>query len=88
MKTAASPSPRSAGATPPPICAPPPTACARRSSTSCSHWYYRGDRLIAVDAINDSRAYMVGKRLIEMGKSPSPAVVTDPATDLKPLLRA
>lgn len=53
-----------------------------------SHWYYRGDRLIAVDAINDSRAYMIGKRLIEMGKSPSPAVVTDPATDLKPLLRA
>jgi 3-phenylpropionate/trans-cinnamate dioxygenase ferredoxin reductase subunit len=55
---------------------------------SRSHWYYRGDHLIAVDAINDSRAYMVGKRLIEMGKSPSPAVVTDPATDLKPLLRA
>ena len=55
---------------------------------SRSHWYYRGDRLIAVDAINDSRAYMIGKRLIEMGKSPSPAVVTDPATDLKPLLRA
>ena len=55
---------------------------------SRSHWYYRGDRLIAVDAINDSRAYMIGKRLIEMGKSPPPAVVTDAATDLKPLLRA
>ena len=57
-------------------------------ASSRSHWYYRGDRLIAVDAINDSRAYMIGKRLIEMGKSPPPAVVTDPATDLKPLLRA
>lgn len=53
-----------------------------------SHWYYAGDRLIAVDAMNDSRAYMIGKRLIEMGKSPAPAVVTDPATDLKPLLKA
>ncbi len=53
-----------------------------------SHWYYRGERLIAVDAMNDSRAYMIGKRLIEMGKSPDPAIVTDAATDLKPLLKA
>ena len=53
-----------------------------------SHWYYRGDRLIAVDAMNDSRAYMVGKRLIEMGKSPSPAIVADPGADLKALLKA
>jgi 3-phenylpropionate/trans-cinnamate dioxygenase ferredoxin reductase subunit len=53
-----------------------------------SHWYYAGDRLIAVDAMNDSRAYMIGKRLIEMGKSPAPVVVTDPSTDLKPLLKA
>ncbi len=52
-----------------------------------SHWYYRGERLIAVDAMNDSRAYMIGKRLIEMGKSPSPETVTTLA-DLKPLLKA
>jgi 3-phenylpropionate/trans-cinnamate dioxygenase ferredoxin reductase subunit len=55
---------------------------------SRSHWYYAGDQLIAVDAMNDSRAYMIGKRLIEMGKSPAPAVVTDAAIDLKPLLKA
>jgi 3-phenylpropionate/trans-cinnamate dioxygenase ferredoxin reductase subunit len=53
-----------------------------------SHWYYQGDKLIAVDAMNDSRAYMIGKRLIEMGKSPAPSVVTDAAADLKPLLKA
>jgi 3-phenylpropionate/trans-cinnamate dioxygenase ferredoxin reductase component len=53
-----------------------------------SHWYYQADRLIAVDAMNDSRAYMIGKRLIEMGKSPAPSVVTDAAADLKPLLKA
>ncbi|NCO86686.1 MAG: FAD-dependent oxidoreductase [Rhodobacterales bacterium] len=53
-----------------------------------SHWYYAGERLIAVDAMNDPRAYMIGKRLIEMGKSPSPAVVADPSSDLKALLRA
>jgi 3-phenylpropionate/trans-cinnamate dioxygenase ferredoxin reductase component len=37
------------------------------SEGSASHWYYAGDTLLAVDAMNDSRAYMVGKRLIEMG---------------------
>jgi len=53
-----------------------------------SHWYYRDGTLIAVDAMNDSRAYMIGKRLIDMGKSPLPNVVTDPATDMKALLKA
>ena len=53
-----------------------------------SHWYYQGDTLIAVDAMNDARNYMIGKRLIEAGKSPAPAVITDPATDMKALLKA
>ena len=53
-----------------------------------SHWYYRGDSLVAVDAMNDSRSYMIGKRLIESGKSPAPEVVTNPETDMKALLRA
>ncbi len=53
-----------------------------------SHWYYKGDTLIAVDAMNDARNYMIGKRLIEGGKSPAPAVVCDPATDMKALLKA
>lgn len=51
-----------------------------------SFWYYRGEDLLAVDAMNDSRAYMVGKRLIEMGKSPAPEVI-EMAPDLKPLLK-
>ena len=37
--------------------------------------------------MNDPRAYMIGKRLIEMGRSPDPAAVADPATDLKALLK-
>lgn len=53
---------------------------------SASHWYYAGDRLLALDAMNDPRAYMVGKRLIEAGRSPDPRSVADPATDLKALL--
>ncbi|MTH76663.1 NAD(P)/FAD-dependent oxidoreductase [Paracoccus aestuariivivens] len=50
-----------------------------------SVWYYRDGRLIAVDALNDARAYMIGKRLIEGGKSPSPEAVLE-ATDLKALM--
>ena len=52
-----------------------------------SFWYYRGDTLLAVDAMNDPRSYMVGKRLLEMGRSPDPAAVADPATQLKALLK-
>ena len=51
-----------------------------------SFWYYAGDRLLAVDAMNDPRAYMVGKRLIEGGKSPSPDTIAT-APDLKALLK-
>lgn len=53
-----------------------------------SFWYFRGDQLLAVDAMNDPRGYMVGKRLIESGKSPSKAALADPATVLKDLLKA
>jgi len=54
---------------------------------SVSFWYFAGDRLLAVDAANEPRAYMIGKRLIEAGQSPAPAQVADPETDLKALLR-
>lgn len=53
-----------------------------------SHWYYQGETLIAVDAMNDARNYMIGKRLIEAGKSPPPSVIMDSATDMKALLKA
>jgi 3-phenylpropionate/trans-cinnamate dioxygenase ferredoxin reductase subunit len=51
-----------------------------------SFWYYRGATLLAVDAANDPRGYMIGKRLIEAGKSPAPAIIADPVADLKSLL--
>jgi len=59
----------------------------REGDTGTSVWYYRGDTLLAVDAMNDPRAYMVGKRLIEAGRSPRPDAVRD-APDLKTLLTA
>ena len=51
-----------------------------------SFWYFQGDQLLAVDAMNDPRGYMVGKRLIEAGKSPSKAAIADPSTQLRDLL--
>ena len=58
----------------------------RDGGAAMSFWYYRGDQLLAVDAMNDPRAYMVGKRLIDAGKSADPAVVADAGADLKVLL--
>lgn len=52
-----------------------------------SFWYLKAGVLLAVDAMNDSRAYMVGKRLIESGRTPDMAQVANPATDLKALLK-
>lgn len=53
---------------------------------ACSHWYFKGETLLAVDAMNDPRNYMIGKRLIEAGRSPDAARIADPASDLKALL--
>ena len=53
-----------------------------------SFWYYQGDTLLAVDAMNDPRGYMVGKRLIEMGKSPDKSAISDLSVQLKDLLKA
>lgn len=58
----------------------------REVGAARSHWYYRGDTFLAVDAMNDPRGYMVGKRLLEAGKTPDPAALADPATELKTLL--
>lgn len=63
------------------------TVVRREGEGALSHWYFAQDRLISVDAMNDPRAYMVGKRLIEQGKSPSPEAITG-TPDLKALLKA
>ncbi|MDF3414705.1 NAD(P)/FAD-dependent oxidoreductase [Sulfitobacter sp. M57] len=60
----------------------------RTDADSVAFWYYRGEELLAVDAMNDPRGFMVGKRLIEAGKSPAPDLVADTGTDLKALLKA
>ena len=52
-----------------------------------SIWYFAGPALLAVDAIDDPRPYMIAKRLLESGRNPDAALVADPATNLKALLR-
>ncbi|MDG2378064.1 MAG: FAD-dependent oxidoreductase [Tateyamaria sp.] len=59
----------------------------RGNGTSKSFWYYLEEDLLSVNAANDPRAYMVGKRLIEAGKSADPLIVRDTDADLKVLLR-
>lgn len=54
---------------------------------SVSFWYYLGEQLLAVDAMNAPRDYMIGKRLIEGGKSPSPEMIANPDTDMKALMK-
>ena len=52
---------------------------------SQSVWYFAGRELLADDAMNDPRAYMTAKRWIEAGTSPDPALLADPARELKEL---
>ncbi|MBK4215994.1 FAD-dependent oxidoreductase [Paracoccus caeni] len=51
-----------------------------------SVWYFRDGQLIAVDALNDARAYMIGKRLIEAGRSADPDLIPT-IPDLKALMK-
>ena len=57
------------------------------SEGACSIWYYRSGMFIAVDAINDARSYVVGKRMLELGMSPDRTLIADPQADLKQLLK-
>ena len=53
---------------------------------SHSIWYFRQGRFIAVDAINDAKAYVSGKKLLDLGRGPDRAVLADYSADLKLLL--
>ncbi|MVA35241.1 NAD(P)/FAD-dependent oxidoreductase [Agrobacterium vitis] len=53
---------------------------------SLSVWYYREDRFLAVDAINDAKAYVTAKKLLEAGRFADKAIIGNPQEDLKQLL--
>jgi 3-phenylpropionate/trans-cinnamate dioxygenase ferredoxin reductase subunit len=48
-------------------------------------YYFAEGELIAVDAINSPKDFMTGKKWIAERKRPDPALLADPATDLKSL---
>lgn len=58
----------------------------KTNEKSVSFWYYSNEKLLAVDAINSPRDYMIGKKLIEAGHSPDKKTVSNPDSNLKELL--
>jgi len=59
----------------------------RQSDQKNSFWYYKDDQLISVEAINDPKSYMVGKKLLEMKKTPSSKDIVSNKINLKDMLR-
>lgn len=57
-----------------------------KTSRSMAHFYYRGDTLLAIDAMNAPSVYMIGKRLLEAGKTIPPEHAADVEFNLKSLL--
>ncbi|GGD22132.1 NAD(P)/FAD-dependent oxidoreductase [Aureimonas glaciei] len=53
-----------------------------------SIWYFRGESLLAVDAINDPAGYMTGRRFLAAGVNPGRLEVADAAFPLLSLLPA
>ncbi|MEM9731946.1 MAG: FAD-dependent oxidoreductase [Pseudomonadota bacterium] len=48
-----------------------------------SIWYYKGDALLAVDAMNDAPSFMMARKVLEAGRSIPPHVAADPSANLK-----
>lgn len=49
-----------------------------------SVWYFSGGKLVAVDAVNHGRAYMLGMKLLKDDLSPDPEKLADPSLALHP----
>lgn len=54
-----------------------------KTERSPSVWYYKGEQLLAVDAMNDAAAFVTAKKLLERGASVPKAAVLDPAAQFK-----
>lgn len=53
----------------------------RAGRAGCSHWYFKDNRLLAVEAINDAAAFMTARKLLELAVSPDPDLLRDEAFD-------
>jgi len=58
----------------------------RADGSKLSHWYFKRGELLAVDAINDARSFLMGRQLIERGIPLTPEQVADTSLNLKSLL--
>jgi 3-phenylpropionate/trans-cinnamate dioxygenase ferredoxin reductase subunit len=53
-----------------------------RREGSVSHWHFVGTTLLAVDAMNDPRSFMLAKQLLQAGTPVEPDRISDPALEL------
>jgi len=52
---------------------------------SLSVWYFKGDTLLAVDAINNAKAYVYGTKFIKSGEKIDKSKLADPLAEFKPI---
>ena len=57
------------------------------ASRSCAAYYFAGDTLLAVDAVNAPRDFMTARMALSKGRTLDRAVLADPQGDLKAALR-
>lgn len=50
-----------------------------------SAWYFKGDRLLAVDAVNNAKAYVYGTKFIKSGDKINKAKLVDLEVEFKPI---
>lgn len=55
------------------------------AAASFSVWHFAGDRLVAVDTVNASKEHLLARKLLDAGRSPTPAQAADTAFDLASL---
>lgn len=53
-----------------------------------SIWYFKGQRLLAVDAVNNAKAYVVGMKLLKERQEINKSILADDTVPLKPALLA
>ncbi len=56
------------------------------NEASFSILHYAGDKLVCIESVNTPMDHMMGRKLLEAGKHPAPALACDPAVALKSLL--
>lgn len=59
-----------------------------RRQGSVSHFYFAGDRFLAVDCLNDAATYATGRKMLAEGAGPTPAMIADERFDLRAFARS